>query len=361
MTIVLDNDQVEHLLTMELCLEALDQAYKDLGEGTAVNARRQDIYVNLPDPGPEPLTHCFKTMSGAVPSMGVSCVRLDSDLLSWPEVDGKRRRVQIPAASGRCYTGLVLLFSTRTTEPLMIFPDAYIQKMRVGAASGLAAKYLAPEEVENMALIGSGLQAGAQLQAFRAVRNIKRVKVYSPSAERRQQFAAEWSRKLNIEVEPVATAAAAVAGAEIVNCATSSMDPVLDPAWIKEGLHFTTVKKQEAPEEYFRRCDPVVLHSRQQAHHEDFLGRGAENIPEVEQGWWTQLDSIGWDRYPELCEVICGRHPGRTKPGQVTFFMNNIGMGIQFAAVGAKLYEKARAAALGEEIPTGWLTQKTHG
>jgi hypothetical protein len=76
-------------------------------------------------------------MDGIVPGLGVGAVRINSDIVSWPVRDGTVRREKIPAAPGERWVGLVLLFSMETGEPLAIFPDGYLQRLRVGAANGL--------------------------------------------------------------------------------------------------------------------------------------------------------------------------------------------------------------------------------
>ena len=129
-------------------------------------------------------------------------VRINSDILTWPHSAAGLRRVKVPAAPNNRYVGLVLLFSTQTGEPLAIYPDGIVQRMRVGACCGLGAKYLARADANDVAILGTGWQAGGQAMAICAVRNVKRIRCYSPNRERREAFAREMSAKLGIEIVP---------------------------------------------------------------------------------------------------------------------------------------------------------------
>jgi len=87
----------------------------------------------------------YKTMSGVLPSRNIAALRLNSSVVKWYEKAGGMRKDKLPVAGGDKFVGLVMLFSTATGEPLAIFPDGYVQKLRVAGASAIAARYLAPE------------------------------------------------------------------------------------------------------------------------------------------------------------------------------------------------------------------------
>src|SRR6202011_3614977 len=135
-------------------------------------------------------------MNGVIPDQGIAAVRVNSDILTWPASKHGVKRVKVPAAPNGRYVGLVLLFSTSTGEPLAIYPDGVVQRMRTGATSGLAAKYLARPDARVAALLGTGWQAGAPAMAICAVRQIERIACYSPREDGRRSFATEMSAKL---------------------------------------------------------------------------------------------------------------------------------------------------------------------
>ncbi|MGH8632567.1 MAG: ornithine cyclodeaminase family protein, partial [Burkholderiales bacterium] len=226
--LVLSNDDIARLLTMQDCMAALEPMYRDYANSRALLSPRFDNIMPTSHAGGY---YAFKHMGGGWPAQGVQALRINSDIITHPVVGGKPRRVKQPLAGGR-WVGLVLLFSTETGQLLAMFPDGVMQRMRVGASSGLALKHLAREDVSRLALIGTGWQAGAQLMAARAVRNFREVRVYSPRRESREAFVSE-----NDNVRAVASVEACVEGADVILAATSSMVRVIDPKWLKPGMH----------------------------------------------------------------------------------------------------------------------------
>src|SRR5580765_2734213 len=181
------------------CLEAMESAYRDLGSREGANGPRSEI---LTPTSRDDALYSLLTMSGVIPRFGIGAVRINSDIVTWPVSPSGPRRVKVPAAPNGRYVGLVLLFSTQTGEPLAILPDGVVQRMRVGAISGLAAKYLARADAGEVALLGTGWLAGGQAAAVSAVRNIKQIRCYSPERQRREAFANQMSAKLGIEIVP---------------------------------------------------------------------------------------------------------------------------------------------------------------
>jgi ornithine cyclodeaminase/alanine dehydrogenase-like protein (mu-crystallin family) len=177
MTLILNNDEVASLFDMDSALGLLEEGYRELGEGRAVIRPRAHSYLgtSMPD-----TSYMFKSFEGGIERMGVMALRISSE--HHLPVGGFARKVAAPADSpaGGRFLGLVLLFSTETTELLAIMPDGYLQSQRVGATWAIAAKYLAREDVDTIAIYGSGQQAPAFLEAHCRVRpGVKRTKVYS--------------------------------------------------------------------------------------------------------------------------------------------------------------------------------------
>ena len=207
MTLILSNADVEKLLTMPDCLAALEDAYVELAEGRGVSRQRSDSVVRN---GREDALYSLKSMDGVIGKLGVGAVRINSDIVTWPKFGNSMRRVKVPAAPNQRYTGLVLLFSTETGEPLAIMPDGVMQRIRVGAANGLGVKYMARKDAKSIGILGSGWQAGTQLTAACAVREIDSIRCFSPNRENREKFCAEMSPVLGIEVVPVDSPEAAI-------------------------------------------------------------------------------------------------------------------------------------------------------
>src|SRR5215831_5344342 len=198
--IILNNEEVGALLSMENCLRLLERAYQEQSQGTAVNRPRSDLY--LPATTSDGI-YCFKTMEGALSHEKVVALRLNSDVIRWEERGGRIIKDKIPAAPCNKWVGLILLFSAESGEPLAIFPDGFIQGLRVAASSALSARFLSREDAVVLWVLGSGWQARAHAKAMCAVRAIKKVLVHSPTKTNRENFAAEIGQELGIPVEAV--------------------------------------------------------------------------------------------------------------------------------------------------------------
>lgn len=356
MTLVLSNEDVDELLSMSECIEALEEAYKQLALGNGVNRRRSDSVVQ----GSNPDTfYSLKSMDGIVPGFGVGAVRINSDIVTWPVRDGTIRREKIPAAPGNRWVGLVLLFSTETGEPLAIFPDGYLQRLRVGAANGLGAKYLARNDAKTVALLGSGWQASGQAMAITAVRKVEQIRCYSPNKENRTSFSERMSSQLGIEVIPTESSEKAIDGADIILCATNSIDNILNESLISSGVHISSIKPSEIAVSAIKKSDHVILHTHD--YKPMHVVPPGLKVPDQKQGkGWNMMDKVDFNALHTLPELIAGKSQGRKNDNEITCFLNNLGMGYQFAAAGGAFYNKAKQAGRGHELPTEWFTQDVH-
>ncbi|RXZ30953.1 ornithine cyclodeaminase family protein [Oxalobacteraceae bacterium CAVE-383] len=354
---VLSNEDIDRLLTMPECMATLEQMYLDYANGQALMVPRLD---NISPASEDDAYYGFKQMGGAWPRKKVQALRINSDIISHPVIAGKQRRVKDPRADGR-WVGLVFMFSSETGALLGIFPDGAMQRMRVGAASGIAFKYLAPKDARTLAIIGSGWQAGGQLMAAMALRPFSEVRIFSPRAERRAAFAAEAKRlHPGIRILDIDNAEEAVRGADVAMAATSSMQRVLEPSWLKPGMHLSCIKTLEVDQEILDVCDRVVVHVSKEAKLADNIMAGTKNVNELdEKGWWKAPGSK-FDTYPELAQLVAGKAPGRKNPEEITCFLNNVGIGLQFAAAGALVLEKARSMEIGHELPDDWFSEDVH-
>jgi alanine dehydrogenase len=356
MTLILSNDDVGKLITMPDCIAVLEEAYVELAGGRGVSRTRSDC---LTPTGREDALYSLKSMDGVIPKLGVGAVRINSDIVTWPKKGNNVRREKVRAAPGGRYVGLVLLFSTENGEPLAIFPDGVVQRMRVGAANGLGAKYLARTNAKTVGILGSGWQAGAQLMAICAVRAIETIRCFSPNAQNRDAFAREMSATLGVTVTPVTSPEEASGGADIVMCASNTLDPIFFEHWIEPGMHLSSIKRPEIEAKAVKRADRVVIHTND-ARPIHVLTRDLV-VPEKADGrGWEVAEEIDFSKLPTLSELITGRTPGRQSEREVTCFINNLGLGYQFAAAGSLLYRKAKESGAGHELPTDWFTEDVH-
>jgi alanine dehydrogenase len=354
LTLLLSNEDVDGLLQMPDCIEAMERAFLAFADGRAGNAGRCEILT--PTERPDAL-YSLMNMNGVIPDLGVAAIRINSDILTWPASDDGRKRVKVPSAPNGRYVGLVLLFSTTTGEPLAIYPDGVVQRMRTGATSGLAAKYLARQDARVAALFGTGWQAGAQAMAICAVRPIERIVCYSPRADGRHAFAKEMSARLGIKVTAGASAREAVRGADVVLCATNSMQPILPADWLAPGMHVSSLKRLELDPAIVKAADRAVTHSRNaDAPAQIIRAHGADLARDTDRAKAAFAAAIDADAMPTLADIVLGRARGRQHDRDITLFLNYTGMGYQFAATGALIYRRAMERGVGRKLDTDWFT-----
>ncbi len=163
---------------------------------------------------------------------------------------------------------------------------------------------------------------------------------------------------MGIDITPAASPQDAMDGADVVVCATSAIDPVLDADAIRPGVHYSTIKPAELTAAAVNACDRVANHIR---HGGPTVVRthGIE-LEEDRKGSLDADAAIGEDAIPMLSDLLTGAAQGRQSPEESTCFLNYAGIGYQFTLVGGLAYEKALDAGLGNELPTDWFTEKEH-
>jgi len=356
MTLVLSNNDVEKLLTMPECIAALEEAYVELAEGRGITRTRSDCITPTERPD---AVYGLKSMDGVCPKLGIGAIRINSDIVTFPKKGNTVVREKIPAAPGNRWCGLVLLFSVNNGEPLAIMPDGVMQRMRVGATNGLGIKYLARKDAETIGILGSGWQAGSQLMAACSVRNIKEIRCFSPTRVHREAFAQQMTKMLGIEVKPVEQPEDAIAGADIAMCASSSLDHIFFAPWVETGMHLTSIKRPEIEMNALRRADRIVIHNNAEKPLH-VMTRDLANAEKAKDQGWNSVGELDFAKLPTLPEVIAGSVEGRQSDREITCFLNNIGLGYQFAAVGAAVIRKAKDGGFGHELPTDWFTEDVH-
>ena len=356
MTLILSNDDVEKLLTMPECIDVLEEAYVELAEGRGVNRTRTDCITPTSNPD---AVYGLKSMDGVIPKLGIGAIRINSDIVTFPKKGNNVVRHKLPAAPNARYTGLVLLFSSENGEPLAIFPDGVMQRIRVGAANGLGIKYMARQNANTIGMLGCGWQAGAQLMAACAVRDIKSIRVFGPTKANREAFAEQMSATLNIDVKPVDQPEEALQGVDIAMCASNSLDAIFFERWVEPGMHITSIKLPEIEVNALKRADRLVLHAHEQSP-VHITTKDLKYAKTANEHAWTAPKEFDFNKLPTLPDLIVGNAQGRNGDGEVTCFLNNIGLGYQFAAAGSVVYRKAKDSGLGHNLPTEWFTEDVH-
>ena len=222
---------------------------------------------------------------------------------------------------------LFALYHSNTAEPLALMEANHLGQIRTGAASGYATDLLANPQASVLGVIGSGFQARTQVEAIRAVRPIREVRVWSRTPEKARRFAEEMGATASESAE------AAVRGADIVATATNSKDPVLAAEWIAMGTHINAMgsniaSRRELPADLVRAAGVVAVDSLEQAR--------------IEAGDLILADS--WANVVELTDVRPGYDPAR-----ITIF-KSIGLGVEDVAAGAFVYEQAQRLGIGRPL-----------
>ena len=315
MALLLDEQQVTDLLTMEMAIAAVEEALKQHGLGTAINNPR--TRVRLP-------TGQLHMMGAALPTRGVIGYK------AYTAFRGKARFH-------------VMLYSSDTGELLAMLQADRLGQMRTGAASGVATKYMAQAEARSVGIFGTGWQARSQLEAVCGVRQIQSIKAFGRDTTRRQTFCAEMSQQLGILVEPADTPEAVVKGMDIVITSTNARDPLFDGNWLDSGVHVNAIGsnaliRREIDDTTVRRSALIVVDSKEQARLEcgDLLGP-------LERGL------IHWEQVRELGDIVAGHIPGRREPSDITLFESH-GLAIWDLAAGMAVYDAARAKGVGCEV-----------
>ncbi|WP_436343729.1 ornithine cyclodeaminase family protein [Natronorubrum sp. FCH18a] len=235
------------------------------------------------------------------------------------------------------------LFDADSGAPLALLDGASMNPHKTGAAGAVAVDALARGDSETLAVIGSGAQARGQLRATATVREFAEIRVYSPTPENREAFAADFDDDLAADVRPVDSSKAAVSGADVVITATKASEPVFDGDDLEPGTHVTAMG-QYSPDK--RELDATTL--ERATYVPDLRERATfdsgEFMSALEEGAVTEDDI-----HAELGEIVAGKEPGRTSDDEITVFDSG-GTGIETVAAAYMLYERASEAGLGTTL-----------
>jgi len=312
----ISESEVRELLPMPVAIEAVEDVFRRLAAGEAMNvprrrARTQHVILH--------------TMSAGCSGYGLVGFKAYTSSLQ-----GNRFHVVI-------YDG--------TTGAMVAIIEAdWLGQMRTGAASAVATVYMARPDAREVGVFGSGTQARSQVRGICAVRQVSEVRVYSPNQDHRESFARDMEPICGVPVLPVHRPEEAAMDMDIVVTATRSREPVLRGEWLSEGTHIVAMgsnalNRAELEVDVIRRADIIVADSVDQC--------------QIEAGdFVTALDQgvLHWPRVLELADVVVGRQTGRPTAESITLF-KSLGLAIEDLAVASRVLELARERGLGRELP----------
>jgi 2,3-diaminopropionate biosynthesis protein SbnB len=238
-------------------------------------------------------------------------------------------------------TGFFILNDSETGIPLAIMDCTLLSAMRTGAVTGVGAKYLARPDSESVAMIGAGVQARTQLEALKvALPGLKDARAFDIRREAAEQYAAEMSEKLSMDIRAVDSPEAAVRDADVVVTVTVADEPIVKDAWMKPGSYFSAVGSyQEEEFAVVQNSDKVIVDGL-----EHVLHRGTPVIAlMITQGTIEEEDVL------ELGAIVCGKAPGRETPEERIFF-SPIGMAIEDVCVSHRVYQLAVEKGIGMRL-----------
>lgn len=321
MVLYLNESDVRQLLTMSRAVEEVERAFSAHGRGKAFDVPRRRTR--------QPGGH-LHILQAAAPEIGYI---------------GYKAYYNRP---GKPLNTLLHLMNHEQGNTEAIIESDWLGRIRTGAATGVAARYLARQDARILGLFGYGRHARTQLEAVCAVRDIAEVKVFGRNADAVRAFCDEMSGRPDISarVRPAASREETVRGSDIIVTMTRASEPLFDGRWLEPGQFIAAtgsnaLDRREIDTETVRRADVIVVDSREVAQ-----GECGDLLPAYENGL------LYWENLADMGGVVAGRWPGRESDAQITLFESH-GMAVQDLYAGAAVLAAARERGMGVPLPMG--------
>jgi len=318
-----DARAIEAAVPIGELLDAVEAAYRDVAAGRDHSPLR--VHVPLPNGD-------LLLMPGVREDAAGSSVKL----VTFLPFNAERGLPTIHA--------VVVWFDAETGEPQAVLDGGSLTKMRTGAASGVGTRLLARADSAVLALLGTGAQAAWQVRAVMAARRIEEVRVFSRAALTRERFAAEMAGELGAGIRVIAASSAeeAVDGADVVCCATTSIEPVFDVEALRPGAHVNGVGAfrlgmVELPPALFARASVVAVDARAAA-----LAEAGDLVAAISAGL------LPADGFVEIGTI--GREWAAARDPEAITVFKSVGLAIQDVAAAELVVRRATA---GGNSPSG--------
>lgn len=324
-TILTEKELRQHISINQNIIEAIADGFAKLAQGevTMPPIMRLDIEEN----------------NGEVDVKTAYVRGLDSFAIKMSPGFFDNYKLGLPSLSGM----MVLLSAETGFLKAVLLDNGYLTNIRTGAAGAVAAKYLAPENINTAGVIGAGGQGRFQMLALKQVRDFKRLFVYDSIADSVEKYIEEMTSALDVEIVQASSVEEVVRQSEIVVTSTPATDGYLKADWLHPKLHITAMgsdaeHKNELDAQVFAKADVLVCDSKAQ------VFRLGEYHHARDAGVLTDDSAV-----IELGELISGRKTGRTSDEQITV-CDLTGTGMQDTVIAHMAYELAIAAGLGTKI-----------
>ncbi|HZD02911.1 MAG TPA: ornithine cyclodeaminase family protein [Actinomycetes bacterium] len=319
--LVIDGATVRELYPMTAAIEEMREALMRYSARTVVQPLR--MMVQSPD-GPG-LLAAMPAWAGADRGFGIKTITV---------TPGN------PARGMDTHQGTVTMFDRETGVPTAVLDASAITEIRTAAVSAVATEALAGPDAGDLALLGSGVQARSHLEAMAALRPLRRIRVWSRTRDHAGALAAWAGTRYGPPVEVAGSVAGALDGAELVCTTLACVDPVVSAEMLAPGVHLNAVG---ACLPSTRELDTgavaaatVFVDSRESA-----LAEAGDLVIPIRAG---ELSADHVDA--EVGEVLLDRHPGRTRPDEITLF-KSLGLAIEDVISAAYIERQARSRGLG--------------
>lgn len=363
--LLIDNEAVAAVLSMDKVISVLEQSYRGVVTGDTICRPRIDMRFPT---GVGDAIYQWGTMEGGSASSGLFAIRIKSDVLTEVEHEGVRTQEKYCMQPGT-FCGFVLLFSTKTGEPLALINDGILQHMRVAADSAIGVKYAAKDNARVLGMLGSGGMARCHIESLRLVRPIDKVQVYSPTPANRQRYAVEMAARHGIEAVAVDRPEDVFRGADIVAGCTDAAGDVIVGDWLEPGTHVTSVgggldaRARQVIDVWLRlgTCPPPRNYPDWRPADEYLMYFARPNDPVWQQHTHGRIrrppSADQRIRMVNFEEVVVQGATVRQNDLEVSFSERGNIQGAQFFAVAGLIWSLAKEQRLGKELPTQWLLQ----
>lgn len=322
--LVLAHEDVKRLLPMEECIELMAEALANLARGGSWQPLR--FVVRPPEE---------QSLMGLMPAHRTS-----------PEPAYGLKTVCIfpgnPARGLDAHQGGVMLFDGATGELRALIDASAVTSIRTAAVSAVATRALARPDSKVLAILGSGVQARAHLEAMAKVLSFEQARVWSRTAEHAHALAAE--AEAPFPVEAAGSAEATVRDADVVVTVTSAREPIVERGWLAPGTHVNAVGSSIPTA---RELDSATIAAAALFvdRRESTLNESGEYLRAVEE------EGIGPNHIrAELGEVLVGSADGRRSNQELTVFVS-LGLAVEDLAAAEYLYRRARSEGVGAVVP----------
>ena len=315
--LLLSRSEVDRLLSMAECIEAVEKMFRQLGEG------------KLPPPGILGL----KTERGGLHIKAALLPGERDYIVAKLNTNFPRNRAEhdLPTIQG-----LIMLCDGANGRPVAILDSIDITVKRTAAASAVAAKYLARPDSSVATICGCGQQAAAQLRAICAVLSLKKVHAFDSDLAAAENFAVTLQNELGIEIEPTQDLPAVLHKSDVCITCTPATEFFVRKSAVVAGTFIAAVG---ADDSHKQEIDPVLMASAKIV--ADNLDQSC-TIGDTHHAIAAGLMSRE-NVHAELSEIVAGRKPGRTSDDEIIIF-DSTGIALEDAVAAVAVYEKARDA-----------------